>query len=393
MISVISADKKGGKKMKVKETSCIQKRGAISMISFSAFVLIVLMAVALIPSQKASACTAITLNAGDGSVIQARTQEWGAFNLDSDLMVTPRGIYIQSNTPDTRPGLKWKSKYGTLGVNGMHVPMYIDGMNEEGLSVSVLYLPGMAKFEPYKPEQAHKSINPIDLPMWILTKFATVDEVRNELPKIRVVGVPQKELGGIPAPVHWLVTDQTGKTIVIEYTDEKMHIYDNPVGVLTNSPEFPWHLINLSNYVGLQAQARGSEKIGELEVAPLGAGSGLAGLPGDFTPVSRFIRAAALRNTVRPLQTGDDAAQEAFRILNSFDIPLGAVASPAKDIIGSTQWITAMDTKALRYYYRTQYNYRLRIIDLKTIDFNKGTIRCTPMDREKKQDYEIIGIE
>jgi len=361
-------------------------------ISFGAFVLIVLMAGLFLPLRKASACTAITLNAEDGSTIQARTQEWGAFNLDSDLMVTPRGSYIKSDTPDGRQGIKWKGKYGVLGVNGMHLPMYIDGMNEKGLSLSVLYLPGMAKFEPYSPKLAQKSLDARDIPIWILTKFATVGEIREELPKIKVVGVPMKELGGIPAPVHWLVTDQSGKTIVIEYTDGEMHIYDNPVGVLTNSPDFPWHLINLSNYIGLQPQPRNPEKIGELEVAPLGAGSGLAGLPGDFTPVSRFIRATALRNTVRPLRTGDDAAQEAFRILNSFDIPLGAVASPAKDLIGSTQIITAMDTKALCYYYRTQYNSRLRIVDLKTVDLSKGAIRYKPMDREKKQDYEIISM-
>ena len=379
--------------MKIKETNCKAKLGGISVMSVCTFVLIALMAVIFIPSQKAAACTAITLNAKDGSTIQARTQEWGAFNLDSDLMVIPRGTHIQSNTPDSKPGIKWKSRYGALGINGMHLPMCIDGMNEKGLSISVLYLPGMAKFEPYKPAQAHRSINAIDLPMWFLTKFATVDEIKEELPKIKVVGVPLKELGGIPAPVHWLITDQTGKTIVIEYTDEKMHIYDNPVGVLTNSPEFPWHLTNLSNYVGLQPKPRSSEKIGELEVSPLGAGSGLAGLPGDFTPVSRFIRATAFRNTVRPLQTGDDAAQEAFRILNNFDIPLGAVASPAKDLIGSTQITTAMDTKALRYYYHTQYNSRLRVVDLKNIDFSKGTIRYKPMDKEKKQDYEIISVE
>ena len=61
------------------------------------------------------------------------TQEWGAFNLDSDLMVIPRRhIYSEQLRLTAGPGIKWKSKYGALGVNGMHLPMYIDGMNEKG---------------------------------------------------------------------------------------------------------------------------------------------------------------------------------------------------------------------------------------------------------------------
>ncbi len=339
-------------------------------------------------------CTSITLNAKDGTAIQARTEEWGAFDLESELMITPRGRDLQSMTPDNRPGLKWKGKYGVLGINGLHKPWYIDGMNEKGLSISVLFLANLAEYEAYDPELADRSINPMDLPTWILSNLATVEEVRSELPKIRVVPVPVKELGGIPAPIHWILTDPTGKTIVVEYTDGQRHIYDNPVGVMTNNPEFPWHLTNLGNYVGLQAQARGSKKVGDLEVKPFGTvGSGLIGMPGDYSPPSRFVKATVLRNTVRTLHTADDAVQEAFRILNNFDIPLGAVDSPAKDtIMGDTQWTTAMDTRSLLYYYRTQYNHRIRVIDMKTIDFGKGEVRYQPLDPEKKQDYQMVTI-
>ena len=39
--------------------------------------------------------------------------------------------------------------------------------------------------------------------------------------------------------------------MVIEKTADGLHILDNPVGVLTNSPDFPWHLTNLRNYLNL----------------------------------------------------------------------------------------------------------------------------------------------
>ncbi len=376
--------------MKQRKTSRPKKWETICLAAFSALAVMIL---AFTTWQEADACTGITLKAQDGSAIQARTMEWGAFDLESEVMVTPRGLDLQSITPDNKPGLKWKSKYGVVGLNALHKPVYTDGFNEKGLAISALYLPGYAEFQAYDPKQADKSLNSLDLSMWLLTNFATVDEVREGLPKVRVVPVPVKEFGGIPAPLHFLVSDATGKTIVIEYLKGKLNVFDNPVGVMTNSPEFPWHLTNLSNYVGLQAQSWKPIKVGDLEVKPLGVGTGMLGLPGDYSPPSRFVRAVALRNTVRPLATGEDAVLEAFRILNNFDIPLGAVDAPGKDIMGSTIWTSAMDTKALRYYYRTQYNSRLRMVDLKSIDLSKDKITYVPMDSEKKQDYETVTVK
>jgi choloylglycine hydrolase len=292
------------------------------------------------------ACTGITLVAKDGSVIQARTEEWGAFNLESELMVIPRGTEFTGLTPDGKPGLKWKATYGVVSFNALGQASTIDGMNEKGLACSVLYLPRDTQFSPYDPVKASSTIGPQDVANWILTTQTDVEGVREYLPKINVVPVKEKGLGDIPPPIHFLVSDRTGKTIVIQYVHGKVNIYDNPVGVLTNSPEFPWHLTNLNNYIGLTAGAKQEIKVGELELSPFGVGTGMLGLPGDFSPPSRFVRAVAYRNTVRPLESGYEGAMEALRILNNFDIPSGAVSPPAElptdDTLGSTQWTTAM---------------------------------------------------
>ena len=165
--------------------------------------------------------------------------------------------------------------------------------------------------------------------------MARLSDVREKLPRIRVVPVGEESLGGIPAPIHFLVTDTSGETIVIEYTHETLHIYNNQVGVLTNSPPFPWHITNLSNYVGLGTKAANPIKVGELEVKPLGAGSGMLGLPGDYTPPSRFVCAVAMRNTVPVLKNGERAIAEAFRILNNFDIPIGTMGGPHEQSVAS----------------------------------------------------------
>ena len=52
-----------------------------------------------------------------------------------------------------------------------------------------------------------------------------------------------------------------------------------------------------------------------------------------------------------------------------------------------------MDTKALHYYYRTMHNHRIRVVDLKEIDFSAGELRRHPLDEAQKQDYEVIRFK
>jgi choloylglycine hydrolase len=60
---------------------------------------------------------------------------------------------------------------------------------------------------------------------------------RNAIAKIRVVAVTEPALG-FPAPVHFIVTEPTGKAIVIEYLNGERKIFDAPLGVITNAPSY-----------------------------------------------------------------------------------------------------------------------------------------------------------
>ncbi|CAH0529814.1 linear amide C-N hydrolase [Vibrio hippocampi] len=350
-----------------------------------------------IPAQSVLACTAITLNADDGSIIQARTQEWGSFDLRSKVIKVPQKVAMQGTTPDGKNGLSWETKYGAVGINAIDLPIFVDGMNEKGLAVSVLYLPGFAQFQDYDSQQRDRTIAAFDLPTWILTTKANVEEIKAELPNIRVSDVKVASFGNIAPPIHFLVTDSKGGSIVIEYTEGKLDIYDNEVGVVTNSPSYPWHLINLRNYIGLQPRAAGPKTVDEITLSPIGVGSGMLGLPGDFTPPSRFVRAAALRNTVVKLEDSEQAINESFRILDNFNIPLGSTTAsdqlPEDGLQGSTQWTTAMNAKSLEYYYHTLDNRTLRKIDLNDIDFTKGDIKFYPLDKMKQQTVEIVHVD
>ncbi len=313
------------------------------------------------------ACTGIRLIAEDGTVIHARTMEF-AIDIHSDVLMIPRGFARTGTTPDGKEGLKWKAKYASIGANGVGLPVLFDGLNEKGLAAGTFYFPTSAGYMPYTAADAGKTIAQWEVGSWILENFANVEEVKANISNIVVPAVVFGGWGFAPE-AHYIVHDAAGKSIVIEYIGGKLNVYDNPLGVVTNSPPFDWHMTNLRNYVNFSMTNVPPVQLGSIKLQPFGQGSGMLGLPGDFTPPSRFVRAVAFSQSVLPSKTGADAVLEAFHILNQFDIPKGAAREHEKDEHGNvmadyTIWTAASDLKAKRYYFRTYENSQIRMVDL-----------------------------
>jgi len=114
-------------------------------------------AAALLLSSTAEACTGIRLTADDGTVVHARTLEFG-IDLDSSILMIPRGFARTGTTPDGKPGLTWKTKYASVGANGAGLPILLDGLNEKGLATGTFYFPGSAGYMPYAEADAGKTI-------------------------------------------------------------------------------------------------------------------------------------------------------------------------------------------------------------------------------------------
>ncbi len=340
------------------------------------------------------ACTGITLKAKDGAVVYGRTMEWGTFDLKSRVVIVPRGHKFAGQTPDNKPGMTWNAEYGIAGLDAVEKDMIVDGMNEKGLAVGAFYHPGFAEYQKYDPAQAAKSMSSPDVIQYLLSTCATVDEARAAIAKVQVVAVVEPALGVAP-PLHYLVTEPSGKAIVIEYLKGVLKIFDAPLGVITNAPSYDWHETNLRNYINLSPVALPGKKIEELDFKPLGGGSGMIGLPGDFTPPSRFVRAVAFSKTARLTKTGDETIYELFRILDNFNLSLGAAEGEGKDksqgMRSSTIWTSACDTKNKVMYYHTQHNRRVRKVDLNKIDFDTlSKLVRMPLDKEKTQDIEDV---
>lgn len=348
----------------------------------------------LLAVRDGTACTGITLKARDGAVVYGRTMEWGSFDLNSQVVLIPRGHKFTAHTPDKKPGVTWNGQYGFIGLDGLDAEVTLDGMNEKGLAVGGFYHPGFAEYQKYDPEKASECMGPGDVIAYLLSTCASVDEVKIAIAKVRVTAVVAPQIGMAP-PAHLIVTEPSGKAIVIEYLKGELKIFDAPLGVITNAPTYDWHEINLRNYLNLSAVALPSKKIEEMNFAPLGGGSGMIGLPGDFTPPSRFVRAVAFSKSARSTPTGEETVYEMFRILDNFNVPLGAAEgegeAKTRGMRSSTIWTTCWDTKNLVLYYHTQNNRRVRKVDLRKIDFDSAREKVRfPLDKEKVQDIEDV---
>lgn len=144
-----------------------------------------------------------------------------------------------------------------------------------------------------------------------------------------------------------------------------------------------WQMANLDNYINLSVKDIGSEKLGPVTLSATGSGSGLLGLPGDFTPPSRFVRAAVFSQAAVPNANAEDAVFAAFHILNQFDIPKGSVinASVGKPTAEITEWTIVNDLENLRLYFRTYQDQSIRMVDLKqAIAAAKGQISTIEME-------------
>jgi choloylglycine hydrolase len=342
---------------------------------FRASAILGILALTAVGPSTAPACTGITIKPKDGSIIFARTLEFG-MDLKSNILIVPRGKEFVGTAPGDKTGLRWKTKYGIVGTNAFDLPVIVDGLNEKGVHVGLFYFPGFAKYQEVTAEEFPKALAPWELGSFLLGTCSDVKEAVAAAKSVRVAAVVQKDMGFVP-PVHYIVTDASGKSVVLEYIDGELKVHANPFGVMSNSPSFDWHMTNLSNFVTLTDKNIEKIDLAGKEIKGLGQGSGMLGLPGDFTPPSRFVRAVAFSKTALPVEKARDGVLQAFHILNQFDIPNGAARGieRSKEVSDYTLWTSAADLKNLRYYIRTFDNSRIRMVDMKAVDLDAKEIK------------------
>ncbi len=287
----------------------------------------------------------------------------------TNIITHPRGEEIVSEAPYHQKGVSWTSKYGYVALTD-HAGQIMDGFNEKGLSVGLLWFPDSI-YPDVSTTDPDTIINYTDLAPWMLGNFSTVHQVRAALPSLNVYASFIPLFNTIPG-IHFAIHDAEGNNLVVEFLNGEMHIFDNVVGVLTNSPEFPWQVTNLRNYINLSDLNANTITLDGTVLSPTGQGSGLLGIPGDWTPPSRFVRIAMIKNFIPTPAHAQEGVITALHLINMVDIPYGAIRSTESIGTDFTQWAIVKDLKNSKLYYRTYEDQNIHEFELKPAHSQKG---------------------
>lgn len=327
-------------------------------------------------------CTSLTLKSTDGKNFLARTMDF-SFEFNESLNLIPRNFKWYS-VADKK---EYISKYASLGMSIVvnNHPILADGVNEKGLSCATLYFPGFAHYEKNLSEEK-ENIAPYDFVYFVLSNCANLEEVVELVKKIEFIDIQLSFLGLTP-PLHWIVSDKSGKSITIENTIEGLKLTENPIGVMTNSPEIGWHLTNLRQYIGIKPIQSSEVNWAGLDLSSFSQGGGTFGIPGDYTPPSRFVRAAYLKSISIPSNNEVEAITNLFHILSNCEVPKGSVLVDGKDL-DFTLYTAAMCSETCTYYYKTYDNSQISAVNMLKEDLDSKEIKSYPKLNKQQIEYQ-----
>ncbi len=347
-------------------------------------------------SHLAMGCTGLRIKPRDGSIVTGRTLEFPV-DIRSQIVVMPRGLACTGTAPGEVAGLRWTSKYGTVGTNAVGRPLIVDGLNEKGLGVGMFYFSGCAEYASVDATSVGRAVAPWELPTYLLGTCGSVPEAVEAASRVVIGATALKEWGFTP-PVHYVLHDDSGRCVVLEPIGGRLVATDNPLGVIANNPNFDWHLTNLQNYASLTVNDPPAFDLGGHRLSPVDAGTGMLGLPGNITSPSRFVRAVAFSQTTLPVADADAGVHQAFHLLNQFDIPKGisqvtgrAADVPAGEGVAAeyTLWTTVSDLTRRRFLFHTYENRQVQRVDLSAFDLDAKAVRFLPMTAPER--FEILS--
>lgn len=297
-------------------------------------------------------CTAITLQSMQGENFFGRTMDF-SYPIEPGLYVIPKGY--QWDSLSTMKKYTDTYSFICIGQEADGILGFFDGVNEHGFAAAVLYFEGYAHYE--LPTEDKEPIASLDFLHYLLGRCSSVDDLDSLLENITIVGQPDP-VTQRAAPLHWMATDRSGKSVVIEQTKNGLEIKINPIGVMANSPDFQWHMTNLRNYMDLSTTQQKKANWREVTLTPFSQGGGTTNLPGGFTSPERFVRTAFLKTHTEVPESRAEAIMTCFHIMNSVFIPKGIVLT-SRGTDDYTKYVSFMNTNTCEYYFKTYENNQL----------------------------------
>ena len=294
------------------------------------------------------------------------------YSYEESIVITPRNFSLPF-----RKKLPLETHYSMIGIAYVcdNYPLYYDATNEAGLSMAGLNFP---EYADYKPAAIKKdNIAPFEFIPWILGQCATIAEAKELLSKVNLLEEPFHN--DLPlTPLHWMIADRNS-SIVIESVKDNLHIYNNPVGVLTNSPSFDMQLFHLNNYLHLTRYVTQNLFASGLDLKKYSNGMGAIGMPGDWSSQSRFVKTSFVKmNSVCGTSEAESVSQF-FHILSSVEHPRGCVVMN-ENHYEITLYSSCCNTDKGIYYYKTYDNNQISAVDMHKTNLGDTQLIVYPLN-------------
>lgn len=318
-------------------------------------------------------CTCITCENGDFYFGRNMDLE---YHFGEQVVITPRNYVFRFRR---EPQLA--SHYAMIGMASVaeEYPLYAEAVNEKGLGMAGLNFPGNACYVPEQPGK--RNVTPYELIPWVLGQCADTEEARKLLETVSLLDIPFSEKLPL-APLHWMIADRNG-SLVLEADQTGVHLYENPFGVLTNNPPFPYYLAHMGNYVNLQAEFPKGGLAEKMKLQPFGQGLGAVGLPGDFSPASRFVKAVFLKWNSQAPEEELASVSQFFHILDGVAMVRGSVITP-EGMPDITTYSCCVNADRGIYYYKTYDNSQIQAVSMEREDLAGTALRKFPLVTEQQ---------
>lgn len=294
-------------------------------------------------------CTAVNLTTKDHYFGRNLDLE---YSYKETVTITPRNYPFRFRNIG-----EMDSHYAMIGmayvVDGY--PLYYDATNEKGVSIAGLRFLELAHYP--SMAEGKDNIPPFEFIPWVLSQCKNMLEVRNLLDRISLVNEAFND--ELPlTPMHWMISYQD-ESIVVESMSDGLHVYENPLSVMTNEPSFPEHVRN----------EREAQKV-----------------PGDLTSVSRFLRAAHVRKNSVCGESEEESVGQFFHILTSVEQQRGCNKKGEKYEV--TVYSSCCNADKGIYYYITYGNRQITAVKMHSEDLNQNRVISYPLVKEEQIHYQ-----
>lgn len=293
------------------------------------------------------------------------------YALANNATVCPRNFVLKYRHLDDMPT---HSAIVGMAITGYGYPLFFEGVNEYGVGAASLNFPNYGQYNTELVE-GKKNVTSFELIPYLLCTCKNLEEVKKELLSINLVADDfNDKIKSVP--LHWICADKTG-SIVVERTATGLHMYDNPLNVLANAPEYPAQAVNFANYINLSAEYPTNRVAPGVPVPVYTSGQGSDGLPGGLDSMSRFSRAAFMLNNSKAPETDEGTLTQFFHIMQTVGQINGA--NHERDgFYEITNYTAGINLDTMDFYWTTYNNQQIQGIHTKALDLNGDELIIYP---------------